>query len=315
MGILVDAGAEVNSVDIEEKSILTSAVRQGSEEAVRYLVKLGARVNHEEPGGVTSLRLAVWANNAPVVRILLDGGARLVHSHHLLHTAVSNNNLEVVSLLVEAGAMLNARDDQGHTPLMLACSRKNLAVTRYLITHGSDVNASSHIDGKTALHVCVQDVRESKSAHQLIELLVHHGADMNAPSYQGSVLFYSIILENRSAAIALVQHGADVNLRDERSYVDNLSLTKRHGDLDLVKLLVYGGFRLSEMTWDPRALRTQSLDPACDFLISVKKNPLNLRELCRIVVRRRLGNRDLITRIYTLPLPSLLHKYLALEIL
>ncbi|KAJ8966249.1 hypothetical protein NQ314_003664 [Rhamnusium bicolor] len=313
--ILVEAGADINAVDVEERSILTLAVRQSNEEAVRYLVKSGARVNHEEPGGVTPLRLAVWANNASVVRILLDGGARLVHSHHLVHTAVSNNNLEVVRMLVEGGAMLNARDDQGHTPLMLACSRKNLAIARYLITHGSDVNAASHIDGKTALHICVQDVRETKSVHQLVELLVCHGADMNAPSYQGSVLFYSIILENRSAAAALVQHGADVNLRDERAYVDNLSLAKRHGDLDLVKLLVYGGFRLSEMTWDPRALRTQSLDPACDFLISVKTNPLNLRELCRIVIRKHIGPRELISRISTLPLPPIVHRYLTLEIL
>lgn len=176
------------------------------------------------------------------------------------------------------------------------------------------MNASSHIDGKTALHICVQDVRETKCVHQLVELLVHHGANMNVSSYQGTVLFYSIILENRSAATALVRHGADVNLRDERSYVDNLSLAKRHGDLDLVRLLVYAGFRLDEMTSDPRALRTQTLDPACDFLINIKKNPLNMRELCRIVIRKQLGTRDLITKIYKLPLPTLLQKYLTLEI-
>lgn len=123
-------GADINVVDIEERSVLTVAVRQGNEEAIRHLVKSGGRVNHEEPGCVTSLRLAVWANNAPVVRILLDGGARLVHSHHLVHTAVSNNNLEVVRMLVERGAMMNAKDDQGNTPLMLACSRKNLAIAR-----------------------------------------------------------------------------------------------------------------------------------------------------------------------------------------
>lgn len=184
-----------------------------------------------------------------------------------------------------------------------------------MLTQGADVNACSHIDGKTALHVCVQDVRETKSVQQLVEVLVRHGANMNASSYQGTVLFYSIILENRSAATSLVQHGADVNLRDERFYVDNLSLAKRHGDLDLVRLLVYAGFRLGEMTSDPRALRTQTFDPACDFLINVKKNPLNMRELCRIVIRKQIGTKDLMAKILTLPLPTLLQKYLALELL
>lgn len=183
------------------------------------------------------------------------------------------------------------------------------------MTNGADVNATSHIDGKTALHICVQDVREAKCVHQLVELLVRHGADMNAPSYQGSVLFYSIILENRSAATALVQHGADINLKDERAYVDNLSLAKRHGDIDLVRLLVYAGFKLSEMTWDPKALRTQSLDPACDFLMTVKTNPLSLRDLCRIVIRKKLGSKELFAKISSLPVPPLMHRYLTLEIL
>ncbi|CAH1183646.1 unnamed protein product [Phaedon cochleariae] len=313
--ILVEAGADINAVDIEERSVLTSAVRQGCDEIVRYLIQKGARVNHEEPGSVTALRLAVWANSLPVAKVLLEGGARIIHSHHLVHTAVSNNNLEMVKMLVDSCAMLNTRDDQGYTPLMLSCSRKNISIARYLLAHGADANVTSHIDGKTALHVCVQDVRETKSAQQLIELLVGYGADMNASSYQGNVLFYSIILENRSAAATLVQHGADVNLRDERAYVDNLSLAKRHGDLDLVRLLVFGGFRLSEMTWEPRALRTQSSDPACDFLVAVKTNPLSLRELCRITVRKKMGTKKLIARISSLPLPTVLQKYLALEIL
>lgn len=123
-------GADINALDIEERSVLTLAVRQGSVESVTLLIQSNALINHEEPGGVTALRLAVWAANAPLVRVLLKNGARFVHSHHLLHTAVSNNSLDVVMSLVEVGAMLNSRDDQGYTPLMLACSRKNLAITR-----------------------------------------------------------------------------------------------------------------------------------------------------------------------------------------
>ncbi|CAG9860300.1 unnamed protein product [Phyllotreta striolata] len=312
--LLVEAGADITAVDVEEHSVLTCAARCGCVETIKYLIKKGARVNHEEPGGVTALRLAVWANNTPAVKVLIDGGARVIHSHHLIHVAVSNNNVDIVKILLDSGAVINSKDDQGQTALMVACSRKNISIAKYLLSRGADANAASHIDGKTALHVCVQDVREAKCIYQLVDLLVNYGADMDASSYQGNVLFYSIILENRTAATALVQRGADVNLKDERAYVDNLSLAKRHGDLDLVRLLVYGGFKLSEMSWDPRALRTKSPDPACDFLVHVKTNPLNLKEICRIVIRRKIGPVRMLSRIQTLPIPVILQKYLALEI-
>ncbi|CAH1982579.1 unnamed protein product, partial [Acanthoscelides obtectus] len=45
---------------------------------ISYLLDLGARVNHE------ALRLTVFDGNTPVVRLVLDKGARIVHSHHLM---------------------------------------------------------------------------------------------------------------------------------------------------------------------------------------------------------------------------------------
>ncbi|XP_049822679.1 putative ankyrin repeat protein RF_0381 isoform X2 [Aethina tumida] len=258
MKLLIETGADVNIVDVDERSALTSAAKNGVAEGVRMLVKAGARVNHEEMEGVTALQYGVWTDVAEVVKILVENGARIVQSHNLLHIAVSNNNFDCVRALVKGGALVNFRDDRGITPLMFACSRKHIDMARFLISLGADVNTTSHIDGKTALHVCVQDVREAKSVNALIELLIEHGADMNATSYQGTVLFYSIIVENRCASLALVRHGADVHLRDERAYVDNLSLAKRHGNLELVKMLVFGGFRIRE-------IEEESIEPEGDL--------------------------------------------------
>ncbi|VEN64743.1 unnamed protein product, partial [Callosobruchus maculatus] len=314
MKALVDSGADINEVDIEERSVLTLAVRQGNEDCVRYLLELGVRVNHEEPGNVTALRLAVFSNNIPIVRLLLSKGARIIHSHHLLHTAVMNNCFEIVKMLVESGGLLNARDDQGYTPLMVACSRKNISLARYLLSCGADANVNSNIDGKTALHICALDVREPKAACQLVETLVGYGADMNAPSYQGSALYYSIVMENKAVATRLIQLGADVNLKDDRAYFDVLTFATRYSDLDLVRLIVFAGFRLRDMLCDPRDMRTQKVDAKCDFLVHVKTNPLNLKEICRIVIRRKLGANDLLGKLAKLPLPALMQRYLALEI-
>lgn len=113
----------------------------------------------------------------------------------------------------------------------------------------------------------------------------------------------------------LVKHGADVNLREERAYIDNLSLAKKHGNLELVKMIVYAGFNLENALFDVRFSRKKSgEDEAHDFLIGVWSSPLNLRELCRVTIRRSLGT-QLMNKICLLPLPKMMQQYLALEIL
>lgn len=172
----------------------------------------------------------------------------------------------------------------------------------------------NYINGMTALHICVQDMTDPRTLQQFIELLVSHDADLNANSYQGSVLFYSIILGNLSGACLLVKHGVDVNLREERAYFDNLSLAQRHGNLELVKLIVYAGFNCDSLLLDAKTCTSQSDDSITKFLVVVKSTPLNLGQICRIKIRRLLKN-NLVSKIYRLPLPKLLQQYLALDIL
>lgn len=128
----------------------------------------------------------------------------------------------------------------------------------------------------------------------------------------GNILFYAIIVANLNAACTLVRYGADVNLREERGFVDNLTLAKKHGNTELVKLIIYAGFNFSNMLFDIKCLKTQNDDPLYDFMASVNAKPLNLRELCRIRIRHILG-RNVIKKIYQLPLPTMLMHYLALE--
>lgn len=180
---------------------------------------------------------------------------------------------------------------------------------------GASATTSNHITGLTPLHICVQDITDPRLLSQFVDLLVAHNADVNANSFQGNVLFYSIILGNFPAACLLVKHGADVNLREERAYIDNLSLAKKHGDLELVRMIVYAGFNFGNMLFDVRSLRNKSGDDeAHEFLMGAWSSPLNLRELCRVTIRRSMGKR-LMSKICQLPLPKMIQQYLALDIL
>lgn len=145
--------------------------------------------------------------------------------------------------------------------------------------------------------------------------------------------FIVFILENPYAARALLKHGADVNIRDETVGWDVLSVAMRYSTLDLCKMTVYAGFnvsiqshtfntyffdgflKLNSMSHDPEKLKNGSNDEIYDFIMYIKRNPLNLKDSCRIVIRNKIGPVQLLTKIKTLPLPTMLHKYLSLEIL
>jgi ankyrin repeat protein len=88
VGILLSAGALVNTVDAEGKTALMEAARYGSLDAVKRLLAAGADVNVSDKIGWTALMAAV------------------IHG-----------TPEMVSVLLRAGADVNARDYRGETAL------------------------------------------------------------------------------------------------------------------------------------------------------------------------------------------------------
>jgi len=54
------------------------------------------------------------------------------------HTAQLRPDTEVLALLVEAGADVNAATHRGHTPLIYAAGRGRVAVIEFLLEAGAD---------------------------------------------------------------------------------------------------------------------------------------------------------------------------------
>ncbi|KAF5306417.1 hypothetical protein FQA39_LY08926 [Lamprigera yunnana] len=312
MNILIEHGANLNAHDLEDCSPLSLAILYGHEEAAELLIRKGTRLNHEESCGYTVIYRAVWNNMNNITKALIDAGAKIVQSHFLLHTAIRNNNYNMVKILHRGGALLNIRDEQGQTPLMLACVYKNIQICKYLLKYGAPANARNELTGLTALHICTDSIRDVNTFKLFLELLLSYNADISASSFMGNLLFYAIMVDNLDAACMLIKYGSDVNIKEERAFVDNLTLAKKSGNIELVKLVIYAGFNISNMFFDIKYLKTQNNDPLYDFIAGVSTKPLTLRDICRIRIRGIL-NRSLVQKIYTLPLPTMLKKFLALE--
>lgn len=79
---------------------------------------------------------AVWHKSVPLVKLLLDAGAKVVPTHFLVHYAVLHRQPEMVSALLEAGALVNIRDACGDTPLITAATSSQADMVDLLLSYG-----------------------------------------------------------------------------------------------------------------------------------------------------------------------------------
>ncbi len=113
------------------------------------------RLNQLSPDGFTALQLAAFFCRTDALRLLLDRGAdpRLVSQNGMrltaLHSAAARGSVDAASVLLAAGADVNARQQGGYTALMAAANLGNEAVASRLLRHGADVTMRTE-DGKTA---------------------------------------------------------------------------------------------------------------------------------------------------------------------
>ena len=78
--------------------------------------------------------------------------------NHQLNHAVARGNIEAVRKLVNAGANINARSQNGLTPLMIAASRGRSNIIRYLVNKGANARTRmSPNNPVTAIHFAAEE--------------------------------------------------------------------------------------------------------------------------------------------------------------
>ena len=84
--------------------------------------------------------------------------------------------MDIVKLLLKAGAKIDLAPD-GYTALMRSCCGGQSQTAGLLIQAGAGPNLKRH-DGQRALHFAAKS-----GTPECVELLLKHGADINAAAY------------------------------------------------------------------------------------------------------------------------------------
>jgi ankyrin repeat protein len=171
------------------------------------LNKKGAKIKFYEKGPF--LPNAVVLGSRPLVEAALAGGADTEGTQNSdsyinmtpLWLAAVYGRSDIAALLVESGAVIDARDkNYKYTPLMLACMSGDEALAALLIAKGADVNAKSasaftadFTSYGSSFTRTIADLKQrtplmfaAESGHpELVRLLLDAGADPKASNDDG----------------------------------------------------------------------------------------------------------------------------------
>jgi len=186
---------------------LSIAAGRGHREIVRMLLNAGADVNQPLRKGVTALASA--ANDIKMVRELVAVGGKATGI--ALFSPINRGDLEVVTALLAAGASseVNINDRWGNTILGAAVQSGHSDIVRVVIQAGAKLDAITSGRTPLILAVCSQKLN-------LVDLLLVAGAKVNARDiYKCTALMEAAGRPDASIVSRLLAAGANPRLKME----------------------------------------------------------------------------------------------------
>jgi uncharacterized protein len=231
--VLIDANADINVVDPEQRTALVLALINGHYDAAALLIDRGIDINMPDQVGRTALYAAVDDHTMPA-------------SNRPSPKEIDNTltSLDIIKLLIDKGATIDAalraqipyrtKLDRGGdgalgigtTPLIRAGKGGDVAVIKLLLEKGANANATTRNGVNAVMMAANVNAREedmtgrSKTEKDVIEamkLLIAKGTDVNAAENQGRTALHGAAQWGfTDVARFLHAQGANINAADRR---------------------------------------------------------------------------------------------------
>ena len=274
--ILLQNGADASQSETQSFSALHFAALNDDKdpEIASLLIHYGANVNlfSTVNGLYTPLYLAARRANAPVVSRLIRGGADvnlvvnargetvLMRASSFPHCSLSEwdrrngRQTETISLLLEAGANINAVSEDGETALLNAVENRGEDQVRVLIAYGADVNQGT-AQGTPLIKALLKDLKMAR-------WLVLAGADTaNLPPW----IFNEYLQPLMASLDELVTH---------HSSLITMAFVELKNSEQKDSMFKNAAFRNSFHEWDD--LRIEKLSRIVSYLVTLKTEDLHV---------------------------------------
>ena len=302
---LLKKGADVNAAHGDGMTALHYAALNGDAELAQLLLYAGANVGAKTRlGGFTPLHLAAQVGNANVIAPLIASGAQVgtltATGATALMQAAHSGSVDAVRTLLENKADPNVKETaNGQTALMFAAAADRVDVVKLLLSRGADINATSRVEDfakltmEDVLNGGGQNTRPNVTApgsrdvpgvtrpFNYNELVGKHGglSALHFAARQGAM----------ATVDALLQGGANVNMRSAGDLTTPIIVAAVNGHFDLVSYLLDKGA-------DPNLVSEGGMNPLY-AVINVQWQPRSFYPQPRAYLQQKTGYLELMKKL------------------
>ncbi|XP_048506119.1 85/88 kDa calcium-independent phospholipase A2 [Athalia rosae] len=242
--------------------------------------------------GISPLQVAVQSNNLRLVQMLVAAKSSLEHLDHnantVYHYAADTSKDIILTLGAGLPNSLNSRNNNGQTPLHVACLADKPECVKALLLIGADVNIPP-TDGEPTSPGYVGDFLHDKPnafysqdmkfggtplhwspSRGVIDALIETNCDIDALNFDGRTALHIMVLRKRlDCTVALLSHMASVNMVDKEGNTP-LHIAITHGTPAIVQALLGFGADINATNYKRETAR---------HLVSIENNPEGLKTL------------------------------------
>ena len=243
--ILLEIGADVNSLNENGYMPIHLAAKLDSLKNVQLLVMFGATVNVKSPRGLLPIHLAILKKRTNIVQFLIEKGSDINSSVKVdsetysrstcIHLAVQVCSPDIVALLVHNGVNVDPPILRGRFLMDYAVHFKNTKVVEILLKANTNVNSKNDYD-EMPIHVA-----SLLGSLDCVKLLKSYGADINARGAKGwRPIHYAVLNNFKEIVQFLVANGADVNPKNDQGSMP-IHLAAQKGCINIMEFLIQHG--------------------------------------------------------------------------